>query len=63
MAGVSGGGHPLRVFGDPTERVLDWKLELRRLADELYGLPPQAQIAVLAAVADFVGEDARSLAA
>jgi hypothetical protein len=49
--------------GDPTERVLDWKLELRRVADDLDGLPPEARLAVLATVADFVSEDAAPLAA
>jgi hypothetical protein len=48
------------MSGDPTERVLDWQLELRRLADELYCLPPQARIAVLATVAQFVSEDAEA---
>ena len=49
------------MSGDPTERVLDWKLELTRLGDQLGGLPPEARIAVLATVADFVSEDAQAL--
>ena len=49
------------MSGDPTERILDWRLELGRLADELYYLPPQARIAVLATVAEFVSEDAEAL--
>jgi hypothetical protein len=49
--------------GDPTERILDWRLELSRVADDLDGLPPEARMAVLATVADFVSEDAGALAA
>jgi hypothetical protein len=55
--------HDPTMDGDPTERVLDWKLELRRVADDLDGLPPEARLAVLATVADFVSEDAGPLAA
>jgi hypothetical protein len=53
--------HYSKVTGDPTQRVLDWKLELLCVAQELDELPPQARIAVLATVADFVHEDAQAL--
>ena len=50
------------MTGDPTERILDWKQELLCVARELDGLPPEARIAVLETVADFVHEDALALA-
>ena len=62
MALVASVTHHSRVTGDPTERVLDWKQELQGVASDLDSLPPQARIAVLETVADFVHEDAQALA-
>jgi hypothetical protein len=61
MAEAAGLRHHWKVTGDPTQRVLDWKLELLCVAQELGDLPPEARIAVLATVADFVHEDAQAL--
>jgi hypothetical protein len=62
MALVASVTHHSRVTADPTERVLDWKQELQGVASHLDSLPPQARIAVLETVADFVHEDAQALA-
>jgi hypothetical protein len=61
MAAVARLRHHSKVTGDPTQRVLDWKLELMCVAQELDQLPHEARIAVLATVADFVHEDAQAL--
>jgi hypothetical protein len=50
-----------RMDGDPTERVLDWRLQVAQLANELKSMSPEARLALLAAVANFVDEDARHL--
>jgi hypothetical protein len=42
--------------------VLDWELELMRLAPHLADLPEPAQAAVAATVASFLREDAESTA-
>jgi hypothetical protein len=45
------------------EVVLDWHVEVLQIANELKAMSPEARLALLETVANFVGEDVENLTA